>query len=114
MSFLVIGTREAYADPTIVTVVLTAVAGDFTPRTLLLTQNDDEVPIGRASKSVAKGILGAEDNAWFDSPVMSRDHAVLKLDPETTVSEIPAYCSDMLTQERTSLFKISDLCMAPP
>lgn len=37
--------------------------------------------IGRASKCVAKGISGAEDNAWFDSPVMSRTHAEFIYNP---------------------------------
>ncbi|CAG8953134.1 hypothetical protein HYFRA_00003332 [Hymenoscyphus fraxineus] len=70
-----------------VTVTFTPITGNFAPRTLLLTPRDDTTPIGRASKSVAKGILGAEDNAWFDSPVMSRDHAELRLNSSTSVSK---------------------------
>lgn len=44
------------------------------------------MPVGRASKSVNKGIVGAMDNAWFDSPVMSRNHAELTLNMEDKVS----------------------------
>jgi pSer/pThr/pTyr-binding forkhead associated (FHA) protein len=43
------------------------------------------IPIGRASKSVSKGLLGAADNAWFDSPVMSRNHAEIAFDAEERV-----------------------------
>ncbi|CAG8982180.1 hypothetical protein HYALB_00003616 [Hymenoscyphus albidus] len=71
-----------------VSVTLTPITGNFAPRTLLLTPRDDTTPIGRASKSVVKGILGAEDNAWFDSPVMSRDHAELRLNSSTSTVTI--------------------------
>jgi pSer/pThr/pTyr-binding forkhead associated (FHA) protein len=33
--------------------------------------------------------MSAEDNAWFDNPVMSREHAELVFDPEEMV------CSDV-------------------
>ncbi|EKD13795.1 uncharacterized protein L3040_005587 [Drepanopeziza brunnea f. sp. 'multigermtubi'] len=49
-------------------------------RTITLNHKNNSVPIGRASKTVNKGILAAADNAWFDSPVVSRNHAKLKLD----------------------------------
>ncbi|KAI9048669.1 hypothetical protein LZ554_007500 [Drepanopeziza brunnea f. sp. 'monogermtubi'] len=49
-------------------------------RTIALNHKNNSVPIGRASKTVNKGILAAEDNAWFDSPVVSRNHAKLKMD----------------------------------
>lgn len=48
---------------------------------------------------MVKGILGAADNAWFDSPVMSRDHAELRLDPQTTVSE-PHTCHGYANGEK--------------
>ncbi|PVH84485.1 SMAD/FHA domain-containing protein [Cadophora sp. DSE1049] len=65
-------------------VILTALNGDLSiaERTLTLTAKDNAVPVGRASKSVTKGILGAVDNAWFDSPVMSRNHATIEFNPE--------------------------------
>lgn len=51
----------------------------FDTRQLFLS-GGSEVPIGRASKSVAKKELVASPyNAYIDSPVMSRDHAVLSV-----------------------------------
>ena len=44
-------------------------------RTINLNPTKKTIKIGRASKSLVKGIQGATDNAWFDSPVMSRSHA---------------------------------------
>ncbi|TGO61622.1 hypothetical protein BCON_0026g00670 [Botryotinia convoluta] len=44
--------------------------------------------IGRASKSPSKGLLGAIDNAWFDSPVMSRNHAEIIYNPLDNVVQI--------------------------
>lgn len=65
-------------------VTLTALNGDLSiaERTLTLTAKDNIIPVGRASKSVTKGILGAVDNAWFDSPVMSRNHATIEFNPD--------------------------------
>lgn len=42
--------------------------------------------IGRASKSIGKGLVAAGNNAWFDSPVMSRDHAQIILSEDNVVS----------------------------
>ncbi|KAB8300945.1 hypothetical protein EYC80_002870 [Monilinia laxa] len=50
-------------------------------RTLNLTPTQRVVKIGRASKSPDKGLQGATDNAWFDSPVMSRNHAEIIYSP---------------------------------
>ncbi|KAM0141982.1 hypothetical protein ACHAP3_001975 [Botrytis cinerea] len=44
--------------------------------------------IGRASKSPSKGLSGAIDNAWFDSPVMSRNHAEIIYSPLDNVVRI--------------------------
>lgn len=62
-----------------VTVTLTALNASISPAERVFTLSPDRlsIPIGRASKSISKGLLGATDNAWFDSPVMSRDHAEL-------------------------------------
>ncbi|KAI1270691.1 hypothetical protein F5Y18DRAFT_19658 [Xylariaceae sp. FL1019] len=46
-------------------------------RHIVLSRDHPVVPIGRASKVLAKGFVPAEDNAWFENPVMSRDHARL-------------------------------------
>ncbi|KAH7356747.1 hypothetical protein BKA65DRAFT_474548 [Rhexocercosporidium sp. MPI-PUGE-AT-0058] len=67
-----------------VQVTLRALNGDLSiaERNLTLNNKDKAIPVGRASKSVTKGILGAADNAWFDSPVMSRNHATIELNSE--------------------------------
>lgn len=68
-------------------VTLTALNGDLSiaERNITLNSENDCIPIGRASKSITKGILGAIDNAWFDSPVMSRNHAEMELNNEDMV-----------------------------
>ncbi|ETS81414.1 hypothetical protein PFICI_06416 [Pestalotiopsis fici W106-1] len=38
------------------------------------------MPIGRASKQESKGLAADVGNAWFESPVMSREHALLTAD----------------------------------
>jgi pSer/pThr/pTyr-binding forkhead associated (FHA) protein len=48
--------------------------------------------IGRASKSITKGLFSAVDNAWFDSPVMSRDHAQFTLKVEDKVRFPGIFC----------------------
>ncbi|KAH6722284.1 hypothetical protein BKA61DRAFT_568823 [Leptodontidium sp. MPI-SDFR-AT-0119] len=67
-----------------VQVTLTALNGDLSiaERSLTLNSKNNSIPVGRASKSVTKGILGAADNAWFDSPVMSRNHATIEFNSE--------------------------------
>ncbi|TAQ91513.1 hypothetical protein B7494_g233 [Chlorociboria aeruginascens] len=67
-----------------VNVTLTPSDGAYA-RILRLNPNNHSVPIGRASKSVNKGLMAAVDNAWFDSPVMSRDHAEIFLNSDNTV-----------------------------
>ncbi|KAI0595459.1 hypothetical protein F4775DRAFT_569123 [Biscogniauxia sp. FL1348] len=46
-------------------------------RRLVLTRKAPSIRIGRASKVPTKGFVAARENAWFDSPVMSRQHAEL-------------------------------------
>lgn len=48
-------------------------------RTIKLKHNQ-AVPVGRASKVESKGYIARADNAWFDSAVMSRNHAELSAD----------------------------------
>ena len=68
-------------------VTLTALNGDIYPAERILNLRPDRpvICVGRASKSINKGIVGAADNAWFDSPVMSRNHAELSLNLEDNV-----------------------------
>lgn len=55
-------------------------------RVLSLTPSKPKISIGRASKSASKGLVAAADNAWFDNPVMSRNHAeILLLTDNNTV-----------------------------
>ncbi|KAM0809340.1 hypothetical protein AB5N19_09683 [Seiridium cardinale] len=49
-------------------------------RNITLTKDRPTVRVGRASKQESKGFVAAEENAWFDSPVMSREHAELTAD----------------------------------
>ncbi|KUJ12059.1 uncharacterized protein LY89DRAFT_688532 [Mollisia scopiformis] len=65
-------------------ITLTCQNGNVTPaeRTLILESGSPIAPIGRASKSISKGLFSSYDNAWFDSPVMSRDHAQLTMNSE--------------------------------
>ncbi|KAB5554518.1 hypothetical protein GE09DRAFT_131015 [Coniochaeta sp. 2T2.1] len=49
-------------------------------RIITLTRTNDTVKIGRSSKVPTKGFVPASGNAWFDSPVMSRNHAEIVAD----------------------------------
>lgn len=51
--------------------------GDDIRRVITLNQDKKHVDIGRASKSASKGLAASQDNAWFDSPIMSRQHGTL-------------------------------------
>lgn len=79
---------RALADPLAAIITLTAITPGIVPpkRVLKLNPECQTVPVGRASKSVSKGLISAGDNAWFDNPVMSRDHAELILKQEDMVS----------------------------
>ena len=55
-------------------------------REVILTEPHWQINIGRGTMSGDEGRRPAEDNAWFDSRVMSRNHAVLRADPHTMVS----------------------------
>ncbi|KAI0152818.1 hypothetical protein GGR57DRAFT_159005 [Xylariaceae sp. FL1272] len=48
-------------------------------RHIVLSRDHPTVPIGRASKVLTKGFVPAKDNAWFENPVMSREHAELSV-----------------------------------
>ncbi|KAK2809043.1 hypothetical protein FQN50_004096 [Emmonsiellopsis sp. PD_5] len=51
-------------------------------RVLTITEETDGIVIGRSSKASAKDLIPARDNAWFDSRVMSRSHAIIKVSPQ--------------------------------
>jgi pSer/pThr/pTyr-binding forkhead associated (FHA) protein len=69
-------------------------------RVLKLTSDEQSLPIGRASKSISKGLQSAKDNAWFDSPVMSREHAEITFDSSSTVSAGESMLKDPLTDSQ--------------
>ncbi|KAH9906986.1 hypothetical protein F4778DRAFT_724247 [Xylariomycetidae sp. FL2044] len=64
-------------DQVNVTLVCRSPTSDIRERKFLLTREAPTIQIGRASKVTSKGYVAASDNAWFDSPVMSRRHAEL-------------------------------------
>ncbi|KAL8753299.1 MAG: hypothetical protein Q9199_005142 [Rusavskia elegans] len=55
--------------------------GDNTDRTRVITlrPSADPIFIGRASKTASKGLVAAPENAWFDSPIMSRQHGKISM-----------------------------------
>ncbi|KAI0400227.1 hypothetical protein F4802DRAFT_602226 [Xylaria palmicola] len=53
-------------------------------RRLVFTRAATTIQIGRSSEVTSKGFVPAHDNAWFDNPVMSRRHAKLFADFNTT------------------------------
>ncbi|SZF05835.1 unnamed protein product [Blumeria hordei] len=49
-------------------------------RVITLCPKNPSIVVGRASRSPNKALYCATDNAWLDSPVISRDHAIITLD----------------------------------
>ncbi|CAG8093633.1 unnamed protein product [Penicillium nalgiovense] len=73
------------SDPR-VTVTLVPLFEDTHPlRTLTITDNNKAVAIGRASKREARKRIPAAENAWFESRVMSRDHAFLSIPSDQSI-----------------------------
>lgn len=44
-------------------------------RVFTLNPTTDHLDVGRASKNESKALIAAQNNAWFDSPIISRHHA---------------------------------------
>ncbi|CAG7948052.1 unnamed protein product [Penicillium nalgiovense] len=73
------------SDPR-VTVTLVPLFEDTHPlRTLTITDNNKAVAIGRASKREARKRIPAAENAWFESRVMSRDHAFINIPSDQNI-----------------------------
>ncbi|KAJ5624001.1 hypothetical protein N7510_000310 [Penicillium lagena] len=73
---------DPLTDPvtTAAVVTLLPVLPDGIPlRTLTLSRDNPAVLIGRSSKREEKNRIPDKQNAWFDSRVMSRDHAKLSI-----------------------------------
>lgn len=63
-----------------VVITLLPVLPDGIPlRTLTLSRDNPAALIGRSSKREEKNRIPDKKNAWFDSRVMSRDHAKLSI-----------------------------------
>ena len=50
-----------------------------------------QIKVGRGSHSGEKELFPASNNAWFESRVMSRQHAILQADPVTKVQPSPLH-----------------------
>jgi hypothetical protein len=57
---------------------------DFPERKFFLTPNAP-VPIGRSSKNTTKRLMSGPDNAFIDSPVISREHALISASTATGI-----------------------------
>lgn len=69
-----------------VSVVLTPLSlGHDLTRTFILSDDNPEFEIGRSSKRDLRNRSPASDNGWFDSGVMSRNHAMFSICPEKKV-----------------------------
>ena len=64
------------------TVILTPINfdDDFHDRAFVLDSASPPMKIGRASRSGTRNLCSAHDNAYIDSPVMSREHATFRVD----------------------------------
>lgn len=65
----------------------------FPERRITLNRDQGTLTIGRASKVSTKGFVASVDNAWFDSPVMSRLHArfYARMDDKVCRHRSPAF-----------------------
>jgi hypothetical protein len=69
-------------------------------RSLTFAPDTEFVKIGRASKREAKGLVPAHHNALFESRVMSRDHAQLRVSFEKKVGHVKATPSRCMSATR--------------
>lgn len=63
-------------------------------RSLTLASDSDSINIGRSSKRESNNLAPAHHNAWFESRVMSRNHAKLTVSLEEKVRLEPI-CSSI-------------------
>jgi hypothetical protein len=64
----------------------------------LVIDHDTTIQIGRASKTEQKQLIPAISNGWIRNPVISRNHAILTLEPSGVVSVMtPCFCRLILT-----------------
>ena len=70
------------------------------------TANNFTIQIGRGSRSGGKELYPAADNAWFDSRVMSREHAILRAHPNRKASR--TRMEGDITANRVQMITIED------
>ncbi|EXJ60300.1 hypothetical protein A1O7_04452 [Cladophialophora yegresii CBS 114405] len=78
-------------------------------RTVTLRGPAWHVNIGRGTQSGYGGITAAPDNTWFDSKVMSRNHAILRADPATKdilIEDIGSMHGTQLCGRRLSTYQV--------
>jgi hypothetical protein len=90
--------------------------GPVFDRTLTFTSESDRIEIGRSSQRASKDLSPRPNNALFDSRVMSRVHAILRVSLNEKVgSEVPfQYETPLLTDcgtIRSFTSVILDPCM---
>ncbi|KAG0154250.1 hypothetical protein PDIDSM_1630 [Penicillium digitatum] len=69
------------SDPRVTVTLVPLFEDTHSLRTLTITERDNTVAIGRASKRETRKRSPATENGWFESRVMSRDHACLNIPP---------------------------------
>lgn len=68
-----------------------SITDTLSPRTFTLCAKDQVFDIGRASKRDSKNRIPAPGNGWFDSRVMSRDHARFSVCLDKKVGSLMQY-----------------------
>ncbi|EPE08183.1 fha domain protein [Ophiostoma piceae UAMH 11346] len=61
---------------------------DIPRRTFELSSDNKKIIIGRSSKTISKGLIPAANNGYFDSPVVSREHASIEADLDEGVVRV--------------------------
>ena len=94
----------------IVSITLAPLDGSL-KRTFTLNPSKTYIEIGRASKTASKGLAASKDNAWFDSPIMSRSHAEFSLvtKPEKVHSLWSPFGSCQITHIPLQALHLKDL-----
>lgn len=74
--------QVVFANERVRTVVVVTLHPVYSPdtlpfRSLTFSSDNDTVTIGRSSKSQSKNLVPQHNNGWFESRVMSRNHALL-------------------------------------
>lgn len=72
-----------FVYPAVLTLTPLDCPTDSQSRVLTLHADDPRLPVGRSSRNASKGLIAARNNAWFDSPTMSRQHATFYMTSES-------------------------------